>query len=94
MAGAIAGITQRPQRRRRQASGEHCQYRCTLYPGSPGSGRGHCRHAPGSGRASEDNARSFDVTLDPEDHAKIEAILAKSRDLYQVIGDCGDEYRR
>jgi len=42
----------------------------------------------------EDNARSFDVTLDPEDQAEIEAVLAKSRDLYQLIGDCGDEYRR
>ena len=42
----------------------------------------------------EDNVRSFDVTLDMEDHAEIEAILARSRDLYQLIGDCGDEYRR
>jgi aryl-alcohol dehydrogenase-like predicted oxidoreductase len=42
----------------------------------------------------EDNTRSFDVTLDAEDHTQIEAILGKSRDLYQLIGDCGDEYRR
>ena len=42
----------------------------------------------------EDNTRSFDVSLDAEDHTQIEAILAKSRDLYQLIGDCGDEYRR
>jgi aryl-alcohol dehydrogenase-like predicted oxidoreductase len=42
----------------------------------------------------EDNACSFDVILDPEDHAEIEAILGRSRDLYQLIGDCGDEYRR
>jgi aryl-alcohol dehydrogenase-like predicted oxidoreductase len=42
----------------------------------------------------EDNARSFDVTLDTEDHAQIEAVLARSHDLYQSIGDCGDEYRR
>jgi aryl-alcohol dehydrogenase-like predicted oxidoreductase len=42
----------------------------------------------------EDNARSFDVTLDREDHAEIEAILARSHDLYRLIGDCGDEYRR
>jgi aryl-alcohol dehydrogenase-like predicted oxidoreductase len=42
----------------------------------------------------EDNARSFSVTLDAEDHAEIERVLAKSRDLYQLIGDCGDEYRR
>jgi aryl-alcohol dehydrogenase-like predicted oxidoreductase len=42
----------------------------------------------------EDNARVFDVRLDGEDHAQIEAVLAKTRDLYQLIGDCGDEYRR
>ena len=40
------------------------------------------------------NARAFGVTLDTEDQAQIEAVLAKSRDLYQLIGDCGDEYRR
>jgi aryl-alcohol dehydrogenase-like predicted oxidoreductase len=42
----------------------------------------------------EDNARCFDVTLDAEDHAQLEAVLAKSHDLYRLIGDCGDEYRR
>jgi aryl-alcohol dehydrogenase-like predicted oxidoreductase len=41
-----------------------------------------------------DNARVFDLTLDPEDHAQINAVLNKSRDLYRLIGDCGDEYRR
>lgn len=41
-----------------------------------------------------DNARAFDVALDAEDHARIEAVLSQSRDLYHLIGDCGDEYRR
>jgi aryl-alcohol dehydrogenase-like predicted oxidoreductase len=40
-----------------------------------------------------DNARTFDLALDSADHAAIEAILAKSRDLLQIIGDCGAEYR-
>ena len=40
-----------------------------------------------------DNARAFDVALDAADHARIDAVLAKSRDLLQLIGDCGDEYR-
>jgi aryl-alcohol dehydrogenase-like predicted oxidoreductase len=40
-----------------------------------------------------DNARIFDVALDPDDRAAIETVLAKSRDLMRVIGDCGDEYR-
>jgi aryl-alcohol dehydrogenase-like predicted oxidoreductase len=42
----------------------------------------------------QDNACVFAVTLEGEDHAQIDAILTKSRDLYQLIGDCGDEYRR
>ena len=41
-----------------------------------------------------DNARVFDFSLDSEDNGRIEAILGRSRDLYQLIGDCGDEYRR
>ena len=40
-----------------------------------------------------DNTRVFAFGLDAEDHARIEAVLAKSRDLLSVIGDCGDEYR-
>jgi aryl-alcohol dehydrogenase-like predicted oxidoreductase len=42
----------------------------------------------------EDNARAFNVALDAEDHAQIDAVLGKSHDLYRLIGDCGDEYRR
>ena len=41
-----------------------------------------------------DNARVFDITLDADDLQAIEAVLAQSRDLYRIIGDCGDEYRR
>ena len=40
-----------------------------------------------------DNTRLFDLVLDADDRATIDAVLAKSRDLMQVIGDCGDEYR-
>jgi aryl-alcohol dehydrogenase-like predicted oxidoreductase len=40
-----------------------------------------------------DNARAFDVALDADDHAALEPILARSRDLMRLIGDCGDEYR-
>ncbi len=42
----------------------------------------------------EDNARVFHIRLDAEDLEAIEQVLAQSRDLYQMIGDCGDEYRR
>ncbi len=40
-----------------------------------------------------DNARALNFALDADDVAKIEPILAKSRDLMRIIGDCGDEYR-
>ena len=40
-----------------------------------------------------DNARVFGFELDAGDHQAIEAVLAKSRDLIKLIGDCGDEYR-
>jgi len=39
------------------------------------------------------NARTFAFTLDPADYVAIEPILAKSRDLLALIGDCGAEYR-
>jgi aryl-alcohol dehydrogenase-like predicted oxidoreductase len=40
-----------------------------------------------------DNARVFGFTLDADDGASIDTVLAKSRDLMKLIGDCGDEYR-
>lgn len=42
----------------------------------------------------QDNARVFDFELDASDLQQVEAVLQESRDLYQIIGDCGDEYRR
>ena len=41
-----------------------------------------------------DNARVFEVSLDADDLAAMEPVLARSRDLMRLIGDCGDEYRR
>ena len=41
-----------------------------------------------------DNARALRVHLIAEDLEAIEAVLAQSQDLYRLIGDCGDEYRR
>jgi aryl-alcohol dehydrogenase-like predicted oxidoreductase len=40
-----------------------------------------------------DNACTFDIVLDEADNAALAPILAKSRDLMRLIGDCGDEYR-
>lgn len=42
----------------------------------------------------QENAKVFDLQLDSSDNEQISAVLGKSRDLYQAIGDCGDEYRR
>ncbi len=41
-----------------------------------------------------DTARVFTFQLDDADLEQIETVLANSRDLYRIIGDCGDEYRR
>ena len=41
----------------------------------------------------EDNSKVFDVKLDDEDISSISRVTAKSNDLFDVIGDCGDEYR-
>lgn len=41
----------------------------------------------------QDNAKVFQFNLDNDDNDKINDICQKSRDLYHVIGDCGDEYR-
>ena len=41
-----------------------------------------------------DNLRVFDMQLEAADLESIETVLARSRDLYRLIGDCGDEYRR
>ena len=40
-----------------------------------------------------ENARVFDFALDADDLERIHAVTSKSRDLYQLIGDCGHEYR-
>jgi aryl-alcohol dehydrogenase-like predicted oxidoreductase len=42
----------------------------------------------------EDNARVFDFTLDTDEHTQIDTVVSRSRNLYELIGDCGDEYRR
>lgn len=41
-----------------------------------------------------ENARVFDLALLDQDREAIEAVLKRSRDLYAIIGDCGNEYRR
>jgi aryl-alcohol dehydrogenase-like predicted oxidoreductase len=41
----------------------------------------------------DDNARVFGFRLDGEDNGSIEDVCKKSNDLFERIGDCGDEYR-
>lgn len=39
------------------------------------------------------NLKTFKLSLDDSDFTKIDSINKKSNDLFDVIGDCGDEYR-
>ena len=41
-----------------------------------------------------ENARVFSFQLDAADWARLETVQIRSRDLFALIGDCGDEYRR
>jgi aryl-alcohol dehydrogenase-like predicted oxidoreductase len=41
-----------------------------------------------------DNSRVFNFRLDKDDRSSIEEVSKKSNDLFDTIGDCGDEYRR
>ena len=41
-----------------------------------------------------DNVRVFSISLDEDDLQSIEDVMSQARDLYRLIGDCGDEYRR
>lgn len=42
----------------------------------------------------ENNTKVFNLKLDQSDHNQLNSVLEKSHNLYQLIGDCGDEYRR
>jgi aryl-alcohol dehydrogenase-like predicted oxidoreductase len=39
------------------------------------------------------NALVFNFSLDKSDYNDIEAVCIKSNNLFETIGDCGDEYR-
>ena len=41
----------------------------------------------------EDNGKVFDLKIEQDDILLISAVTAKANDLFDVIGDCGDEYR-
>ena len=41
----------------------------------------------------QDNAKVFGLQLDSQDHIMISSVTSKSNDLFDIIGDCGDEYR-
>ena len=40
-----------------------------------------------------DNLRVFYLNLDSDDYSKIRSVTSRSNDLFDAIGDCGDEYR-
>ena len=39
------------------------------------------------------NAQVFNFSLDKSDYDTIDTICTKSNDLFDMVGDCGDEYR-
>jgi len=41
----------------------------------------------------EDNGRVFELKLDQDDISSISTVTSKSNDLFDVLGDCGSEYR-
>ena len=41
----------------------------------------------------DDNAKVFSFSLEGEDYSKIRSVTARSNDLFDSVGDCGDEYR-
>ncbi len=41
----------------------------------------------------QQNMRTFDLKLEKDDYERIHSVTARSRDLFEAIGDCGDEYR-
>ncbi len=41
----------------------------------------------------DDNARVFNFKLSRDDTSRIEEVCRKSNNLFETIGDCGDEYR-
>ena len=41
----------------------------------------------------KDNLLVFSFNLDESDYDDIELVCKKSNDLFEIIGDCGDEYR-
>ena len=41
----------------------------------------------------EDNYKAFDVKLDSDDLSAISSVTSKANNLFDIIGDCGDEYR-
>lgn len=42
----------------------------------------------------QDTNAIFSLALDDDDKNSIKDVSEKGKDLLQVIGDCGDEYRR
>jgi aryl-alcohol dehydrogenase-like predicted oxidoreductase len=41
----------------------------------------------------EDNSKAFDVKLNSDDLSSISSVTTKANNLFEIIGDCGGEYR-
>ena len=48
---------------------------------------------PGVSNHAKENAKAFGFFLSLQDKEEISAVQSRSRNLFELIGDCGDEYR-
>jgi aryl-alcohol dehydrogenase-like predicted oxidoreductase len=40
-----------------------------------------------------DSAQALGLSIDADDHGRLESVFGRARDLFRIIGDCGAEYR-
>ena len=93
--GLFQDLLSVPRKHRRQARRQHRQRGGAVRAGQTGGGGGHRgRQAWGLRATSPTTRESSTWPLDGDDRDRIESVLARSRDLFGLIGDCGDEYRR
>ena len=91
--GALPGIARRAQADRRQAWSDIANAGVRYILERPAVAGVILGTRLGVAQHLDDNARVFGFATDGEDDAKIETVLSKSRNLSQLMGDCGDEYR-
>ena len=91
--GPVPGAAGGAGRIAAEAQGQHRQRRGAVDPGSAGGCRRDRRLPAGRVGAPGGQPTGVQPPADDEDRGRIEAVTRKGRNLFQRIGDCGDEYR-